>query len=63
LRRAQRIRRRLGGSANIMEAFPERPKWMHLDTYMRLWWKHHEAHREELAGMQEWLDKLQQQVV
>jgi hypothetical protein len=61
LRRAQRIRRRLGGSANMPEQFPERPKGMHHDTYMRLFWKHDAAHREELAGMREWLDKLKRQ--
>jgi hypothetical protein len=36
LRRAQKIRKRLGVSANIMEPFPERPEGKHLDTYMRL---------------------------
>jgi len=46
----------------MMEPFPERPKGMHLDTYMRLWWEHDEAHREELAGMREWLDRLQKQI-
>jgi len=62
LRRAHKIRTRLGGSANMMELFPERPKGMHLDTYMKLFWQHDEAHREELAGMREWLDKLQKRV-
>jgi hypothetical protein len=62
LRRAQKIRTRLGGSANMMEPFPERPKGMHHDTYMGLLWEHHEAEMEHLNGLREWLDKLQKQV-
>ncbi len=62
LRRAQKIRQRLGGSANMMETFPEKPKGMHHDIYMRLFWEHHEAEWEHLAGMREWLDKLQKQI-
>ena len=46
----------------MMEPFPERPKGMHQDTYMRLFWKHHEAEMEHLAGMREELNKLQQQI-
>jgi hypothetical protein len=59
LRRAQKIRERLGGSANMMEPFPDRPQGMYHDTYTRLSWEHHEAEMEHLAGMQEWLDKLE----
>jgi len=62
LHRAQDIRRQLGGSANMMEPFPEKPKGMHGSTYERLWWEHHEAEMEQLMGMREWLDKLEKKV-
>ncbi len=62
LRRAQAIRERLGGSANMMKPFPERPKGMHWETYDRLWWEHHGAEMELLAGMREWLDRLEKKV-
>lgn len=62
LRRAQKIRQQLGGSVNMMEPFPERPKGMHHDTYMRLFWEHHEAEMEQLDGMCKWLDRLKQQL-
>jgi hypothetical protein len=59
LHRAQDIRRRLGGSANMLEPFPKKPKGMRWSTYERLWWEHHEAEMEQLVGMREWLDKLE----
>jgi|SRR5215211_4750331 len=59
LRRAQAIRGRLGGSANMTEPFPEKPKGMHWKTYDRLWWEHHDAEMEQLAGIREWLDRLE----
>ena len=62
LRRAQAIRGRLGGSANMTKPFPEKPRGMHWKTYDRLWWRHHEAEMEELAGMREWLDKFEKKV-
>ncbi len=62
LHKAQTIRQKVGGSANMMEPFPEKPKGMHWTTYERLWWEHHEAEMAQLIGMREWLDKLEQKV-
>jgi hypothetical protein len=59
LHRAQKIRQRLGGSANMTEPFPEKPKGMHWKTYERLWRKHHAAEMEQLAGMRKWLDRFE----
>jgi hypothetical protein len=62
LHKAQAIRERLGGSASMMKPFPERPKGMHHETYWRLREEHDEAEMEQLAGMREWLDKMEKKV-
>jgi hypothetical protein len=62
LQKAQSIRKRLGGSANMTKPFREKPKGMHWKTYERLWWEHHEAEMEQLAGMREWLNKFERKV-
>ena len=49
-------------SANMMEPFPDKPKGMHWQTYDRLWWEHHEAEMEQLAGMSAWLDKMEKEL-
>ncbi len=36
LRRAQNIRKKLGGSANMLKPFPSKPKGMHWLTYWRM---------------------------
>jgi hypothetical protein len=59
LHRAQNLRRQLGGSANMMESFPERLKGMHHETYWRLREQHDEAEMAQLAGMKAWIDKLE----
>jgi hypothetical protein len=60
LHKAQAIRKRLGGNANMMGSFPQTSKGMHHDTYMRLFWEHHEAEMKQFAEMREWLDRLEQ---
>ena len=62
LHKAQAIRERLGGSANMMKPVPEKPKGMHWKTYDQLWWEHHEAEMAQLAGMREWLDRMEKNV-
>jgi hypothetical protein len=62
LHKAQEIRERLGGSMNMTKTFPEKPKGMHWKTYEQLWWEHHEADMAQLAGMREWLDRLEKKV-
>lgn len=48
LYRAQQIRVRLGGSANLTQPFPDKPKGMHYATYEALWV---EARRHEQRGL------------
>ena len=62
LHRAQDIRRRLGGSVNMMEPFPEKPKGIHWRTHERHMWEHHEAEMEQLTEMREWRDVMQRKL-
>jgi hypothetical protein len=34
----------------MMESFPEKPREMHQETYMRLFWEHDEAEMEQLSA-------------
>jgi hypothetical protein len=58
LHRSRRIRQRLGGSANLMEPFPERPKGMHWSTYLRLYQDCTHAEMKYLRTSSERLEKL-----
>ena len=43
----------------MMEPFPEWLKGMHHKTYWRLREQHDEAEMAQLAGMREWLDRVE----
>jgi hypothetical protein len=47
--RVQKIRMRLGGSPNLLEQFPKRPRGMHRMTYYRLSAKAMAAHERLIA--------------
>jgi hypothetical protein len=53
--KAQNIRKRLGGSANLFEPFPPKPKGMHWKTYWRL---RDEANAAYLGGLQFLMGRL-----
>ncbi len=52
-RRARAIRCRLGGSANLLDPFPDKPKGMHRSTYARWCRKGLDAEHAILAAMHE----------
>jgi hypothetical protein len=58
LLKAQRIRMRLGGSANMLVNFPEKPKGMHLQTYERLRRAHDAARARSLIGLSGFVKRL-----
>jgi hypothetical protein len=51
LRRSQKIRTRLGGSAFVMDPFPEKPRRMRWATYGRLIEQANEAELEQLKAL------------
>ncbi len=55
--KTQAIRRRLGGSANLIEPFPEKPARMHWRTYDRL---HRQAREAEFRYDREFWMRMQQ---
>jgi hypothetical protein len=62
LLRAQRIRDRLGGSRNMMEDFPVKPKGMHWRRYNRMRDIHDRAAEQAFGMMEVWIDKVHQRL-
>ena len=56
LYRAQKIRRRLGGSVSMFEDFPDKPKGMHWRTYDRLRGRDDLADARSMAGLEHFLN-------
>jgi len=58
LLKAQRIRMRLGGTANMLDDFPEKPKGMHWRTYERLRRAHDAAQARSIIGLTGFVNRL-----
>ena len=56
--KAQKIRMRLGGSVNLFEPFPEKPKRMHWRTYLRLRARAEAAEHYSNRLTMRWLKRL-----
>ena len=56
--KSQKIRMRLGGSANTLEEFPDKPKGMHWRTYGRLRRIHDVAEERSTIGLMGFVERL-----
>jgi hypothetical protein len=56
--RAQKIRMRLAGSANMFDAFPDKPRGMHWRTYNCLRRAHDTAEERSNIGLMRFVDRL-----
>jgi hypothetical protein len=58
LEKAQKIRMRLGGSPNMLDAFPDKPKGLHWRTYDRLRRAHDMAQQCSMIGLTQFIDRV-----
>lgn len=58
VRRVQKIRKRLGGTSNLTEPFPEKPKGMHWRTYERMRAQAGHAQEQVCVSISEMIQKL-----
>jgi hypothetical protein len=58
LGKAQKIRMQLGGSANMFEEFPDKPKHMHWRTYNRLRRVHNMAEERSMNGLMRFVNRV-----
>ena len=58
LGKSQKIRMRLGGSPNMSEEFPDKPKGMHWRTYERLRRVHDVAEERSAIGLRSFVERL-----
>jgi hypothetical protein len=58
LGKAQKIRMQMGGSQNMFEPFPDKPKGMHWRTYDRRRGAHDVAEARFLKGSMRFIDRL-----
>jgi hypothetical protein len=63
LGKSQKIRMRLGGSPNMLEAFPEKPKGLHWRTYDRLRRAHNVAEKRSTIGLMRFLNRLRRRSI
>jgi hypothetical protein len=62
LGKAQKIRMQLGGSPNMVDVFPDRPKGMHWKTYDRLRRAHDLVQQKAVLGLTQFVDRLERRL-
>ena len=63
LLKSQNIRMRLGGSPNMLEEFPDKPKGMHWRTYDRIRRTHDRACQRSMVGLMQSADRMKRRIL